>query len=137
MKKIISILTISLLLTSCMGMAQKGAFSSAQKNYAKKNYKSAYMDIIRAENYKKENVEIMPAIILLKGDILTSGYNVNEGKATFEYLIDKYPDSQEAYRAKEKLKIIEKIQKVIKKHGSKVEKAKQNMMEDLKKELNK
>ena len=106
--KTLTLAFLSIVLLQGCALSASGAISTAEKNFANKNYKQALYDINRAESWSEGNDSRMPKILFLKGQIIARS-NINEGIAILEYLRKKYPDSQEAFRAKEKIIYLEKM----------------------------
>ncbi|QHI69923.1 tetratricopeptide repeat protein [Tichowtungia aerotolerans] len=104
MMKYISAAIIALLLCGCASMAQKGALVRAYKNYEKRDYEDVISLVAMSESYKTPTPELKSELAYLKAIALEKLGRKDEAQGIFLYLTEQFPDSEYAYRAKEKLK---------------------------------
>lgn len=110
MKKASHYILICICIASIMGCAtaQKGAILNAYSSIDKGKYDSALKTLSHAEKYTDTTPQMMAEIIYLKAACYEGLNKPEDAIGILKYLLDKFPDSNYSYQAREKLKKLEK-----------------------------
>jgi outer membrane protein assembly factor BamD (BamD/ComL family) len=102
-----TITTLALALTLIWGSgcatAQRGAMLRAHSGIEKGKYQFALKRLNEAENYTKPTPQLMAEIAYLRGVCYAGLARPAEAKALFKYVVDHFPDTEYAYKAREQL----------------------------------
>lgn len=97
------ILFISALGISGCASLQNQAIEFAQNSLDHDRYQSALRHLHRAEHYGKFSPDAQAEIIFLRGQAYEGLGRLSEAITSYKYVIAKFPDTQFAYQAKERL----------------------------------
>ena len=95
-----------LVLQSC-GMVQDGAMIRAYKSFEKGECNKVLARLSEAERYKEPTPELRAEISFLRARCLETQQEISDAKGIYKYIISTFPQSQYAFSAKERLKILE------------------------------
>jgi len=110
MKKGAYSIAISLCIVTILGCAtaQKGAMSRAYSGIEKGEFEFALKRLSKAEKYVEPTPDLQAEIVYLRAACYEGLKRYSEAIEALKYLKDKFPDTNYAYQAKEKLKRLEK-----------------------------
>jgi len=106
MLKTIAVLVIASSLCGCGTFMQKGALSSAYRNYDKRDYEDTLSLVSQAESYASPAPELKAEMVFLKALALEKLEREDEAQGSLNYLVEQFPETEYGYRAKVKLKEI-------------------------------
>ncbi|WP_419175379.1 hypothetical protein [Desulfosediminicola sp.] len=101
--RIVFLLFVSITISGCTGMAQKGALSRAYSNFEDGDYEDVVELTNRAENYQEPTHQMKSEIIYLKALALEKLGRDSEAHGLFKYLSQEFNDTQYGFMAKEKI----------------------------------
>jgi len=103
----IVLVIISLLLQSCYGLAQKGAMIKAYKAFEKDECSVVMKKLSQAESYKDPSAALKAEISYLRAQCLEKQSKFREAIGIYNYIISTFPQSEYAFRAKERIQALE------------------------------
>jgi tetratricopeptide (TPR) repeat protein len=102
-------LALALVVQSCSaGSLQNGAMIGAHKAFAKGDCEKVLNKLSQAQRYQEPSPALKAEISHLRGLCLEKLSRTNEAIGVYKYLINTFPKSEYAYRAKERLRVLEK-----------------------------
>lgn len=107
MKSVIPLLLLlALAFTGCAAMAQKGAFSRANKAIKEKRYEDALIHVARAEKYAEITPELKAEATFLRAQSYEGVGRIPDAIGAYKYLVATFGDTSYAYQAKERLEYL-------------------------------
>lgn len=115
----ISIITVFALSLVACSLAQQGALLGAYDAIENNDCSSAYGELSEVEFLVEPSYQLAAEIIYLRGVCLEKEGKDQEAIGQFLFLIDNYPDSEYAYRAKSKFSMLdEELEEILRKAGN-------------------
>ncbi|MBU2713907.1 tetratricopeptide repeat protein [Zooshikella harenae] len=102
MKKLLWVI-LALTLTGCGSMARDGAFIRAQNNFSDGDFEETIEISDRALRMYEYDNEAKAQLLFLKAQSYQKLNKSAEARTTYQFIIDKYPNTEYAYRAKQAL----------------------------------
>ncbi len=97
------------LVQSCSaGNLQNGAMIRARRSFVKGHCEKVLKRLSEAQRYQEPSPALKAEISYLRALCLEKLARTNEAIGTYRYIINTFPESEYAYRAKEQLKLLEK-----------------------------
>lgn len=96
-----------LVFQSCGGMAQDGAMMRAYKSFEKGECDKVLIRLSEAERLTAPTPELKAEILFLRARCLEIQQETSDAKGLYKYIISTFPQSQSAFKAKERLKMLE------------------------------
>lgn len=105
------ILMLALLLSGgCTSRgAQHRALDDAYDAYAEGNCAEAMLNLSQAERYGRLSDPLRPEIALLRGQCLERQGLFPDAVKTYEFILQRYPNSEYAYRARARLETLQQL----------------------------
>ena len=102
----IILLALQITLSSCASMVQKGALSLAEKSFQSGDCHKTLQHLMRAEQYGATTNQQKSYISYRRGTCLEVIGQRDQAIASYEYVINSFPGSEQAYLSNARLKIL-------------------------------
>ena len=96
-------------LAGCSRMALDNHLNDAYRNYDQGNCEEALLDLSRAERTSRARRYVQPEISLLRGQCLERQNLFVDAAQTYQFIINQYPTSEYAYRARARLETLQQL----------------------------
>lgn len=103
------LLSTLVVLAGCSRMALDGHLNDAYRNYDQGNCEQALLDLSQAERTSRARRYVQPEISLLRGQCLERQNLFVDAAQTYRFIINQYPASEYAYRARARLETLEQL----------------------------
>jgi outer membrane protein assembly factor BamD (BamD/ComL family) len=108
MRTLILILTLAGL-AGCTRVSLDRHLDEAYRHYTEGDCDQALIDLSRAERNSRSRSYIQPEISLLRGQCLERQNLFVDAAQTYEFIVNRYPSSEYAYRARARLETLRQL----------------------------
>lgn len=107
--RIALLLTCVVLLGACNRMSLDYHLNEAYRSYAQGNCDDALLELSQAERNSRSRSYMQPEISLLRGQCLERQSFFTDAAQTYLFIIERYPDSEYAFRARARLDTLRQL----------------------------
>lgn len=103
------VVIVGLFLASCTRVPLDHYMNSAYRSYEKGDCNAVLLELSRAERKSRSRSYLQPEISLLRGQCLERKSLYVDAAQTYQYILDAYPTSEYAYRARARLETLKTL----------------------------